>query len=417
MNHAMEAVLDYPQKASTTHCEAWYGFYTSFLGGKIIQNPYLQPADQVFQQMKPMILDTIKWEPKKHKDRIQNASTKIGILVARYQLFHDEKDLNAAIKLANFLMTKQSADGAYRSGKTHYTSVIYIAKSLMELLAVLEPKTSQNPFFSEKYQAIYKSVQKAMDELVLNKTNIATEGELTLEDGMLSCSALQLAEFALLQTSEPERMKYQKAAEFFMNQHQCLEQNIIPDARMRGASLRFWEAQYDVLMDNNFLNSPHGWSSWTTYAYYYLYLLTGEFQYLEKTINLLNTSVQSIDSKTGKLRWGFMVNPYIKVVQINGNINNFKPMDFSGVHYHAQKYKNKIYIAGEQYIDMVGDWFGGNSNDNDVHEHFKCLAEIALDKCYVYYDGEKAFGYNCRVNSKRNILAINLMRRLSIKCI
>ncbi|MRJ10580.1 hypothetical protein EDL98_05720 [Ornithobacterium rhinotracheale] len=276
----------------------------------------------------------------------------------------------------------------------------------MELLAVLEPKTFQNPFFSEKYQAIYKSVQKAMDELVLNKTNIATEGELTLEDGMLSCSALQLAEFALLQTSEPERMKYQKAAEFFMNQHQCLEQNIIPDARMRGASLRFWEAQYDVLMDNNFLNSPHGWSSWTTYAYYYLYLLTGEFQYLEKTINLLNTSVQSIDSKTGKLRWGFMVNPYIKVVQINGNVNNFKPMDFSGVHYHAQKYKNKIYIAGEQYIDMVGDWFGGNSNDNDVHEHFKCLAEIALDKCYVYYDGEKAFGYNCRVNSKRNILAI-----------
>ncbi|MRJ10581.1 hypothetical protein EDL98_05725 [Ornithobacterium rhinotracheale] len=129
MNHAMKAVLDYPQKASTTHCEAWYGFYTSFLGGKIIQNPYLQPADQVFQQMKPMILDTIKWEPKKHKDRIQNASTMIGILVARYQLFNDEKDLNAAIKLANFLMTKQSADGAYRSGKTHYTSVIYIAKA------------------------------------------------------------------------------------------------------------------------------------------------------------------------------------------------------------------------------------------------------------------------------------------------
>ena len=59
-----------------------------------------------------------------------------------------------------------------------------------------------------------------------------------------------------------------------MEIHACLEQQIIPDCRCNGASLRYWESQYDVMVMGNMLNSPHGWSAWTAYAHYYLYLLT-----------------------------------------------------------------------------------------------------------------------------------------------
>ena len=224
---------------------------------------------------------------------------------------------------------------------------------------------------------------------------------------MISCSALQLAQFALLQKDESAREKYKNVAIELIEQHECLEQLMIPDARMRSGSLRFWEAQYDVLMDNNFFNSPHGWSSWSTYAQYYLYLLTGEPEYLEKMFNGLDAAMQMIDLQNGDLRWAFMVNPHVKVTQINKNIDGATPLDFPGVHYHALEYPNSSYIMGEEYVNMVSDWFYANANDNDVHEHFKCLEEVVLDKCFVLENNNGEFvAYNCTVEKDKNLIKI-----------
>ncbi len=407
MKKAMQAVIDYPQKASISHCESWYGFYTSYAGGKHFPNDKtIQKADKQFKQIYPIVFDTINHTPVAHKHRIQNVSSMIGILVDRYQLFKEEKDLLKAIKLSDFLLESQTLDGAYRAHKTHYTSVIYIAKSLVELLEILE-SLRKNKYYDKQYKKIYASVKLSIDELERNRANIQTEGEQTFEDGMISCSALQLGLFALLQKNVKEREKYKNAAIDLLTQHECLEQLIIPDARMRSGSLRFWEAQYDVLMDNNFFNSPHGWSSWSSYAQYYIYLLTGDIKYLVRTFNGLNAAMQMIDLKDGKLRWAFAVNPSLNITQIKNNIKGASPLNYPGVHYHAKKYPHQKYIAGEQYIDMVSNWFYANSNDNDVHEHFKCLEEIALDKAYV---AEKPNGeiisYNCSVVRKNNTLKI-----------
>ncbi|MEN8188189.1 MAG: hypothetical protein ABFR05_13770, partial [Bacteroidota bacterium] len=269
MQKAMQAVLDYPQKASISHCESWYGFYTTYAGGKYFRNDKtIEEADKQFNKIYPIVFDTISHEPVAYKHRIQNVSSMIGILIDRYQLFKDEKDLFRALKLSEFLLQSQTSDGAYRAHNTHYTSVIYIAKSLMELLEVLEP-LKKNNHYDNQYKKIYASVKLSMDELERNRSDIQTEGEQTFEDGMISCSALQLGQFALLQSNKDAREKYKRAAIDLLTQHECLEQLVIPDARMRSGTHRFWEAQYDVLMDNNFLNSPHGWSSWSTYAQYY----------------------------------------------------------------------------------------------------------------------------------------------------
>lgn len=407
MQQAMKAVLEYPQKASKSHTESWYGLYTIYAGGKHFKNnPYIEKADQQFLKIFPKIFDEKNHVPIDFHLRIQNTSAMIGILVDRYQLFGDLSDLEKAVGLSEFLLESQTADGAYRSDKTHYTSVLYIAKSLMELMEAIEPLRFEDQY-KQQYDLLYASVTKAMDELVKNKTNIETEGELTFEDGMISCSALQLAQFALLQTDEKAKEKYKNAAIEFIEQHECLEQLVIPDARMRSGSLRFWEAQYDVLMDNNFLNSPHGWSSWSTYAQYYLYLLTGEPKYLEKTFNGLDAAMQMIDHQNGDLRWAFMVNPHVEVTQINKNIDGAIPLDFQGVHYHALEHPNSNYIMGEAYVDMVSDWFYANANDNDVHEHFKCLEEVALDKCFVLEKSNGEFvTYNCTVEKYNNRITI-----------
>ena len=305
-----------------------------------------------------------------------------------------------ALGLAEFLLKSQSADGAFRSGKVHYTSVIYPAKSLMELLAVLESLKNEK-HYKEQYDKIYASVKRAMDDLELHRTNVETEGEMTFEDGMIACSALQLGEFALLQKNEKEKSRYKEAALSILKQHRCLEQLEIPDARMRSGTLRFWEAQYDVLIKNNFFSSPHGWSSWSTYANYYAYLLTGDTKYLIRTFNGLNAAMQMIDLQNGKLRWAFAVNPYLKVRQINRNIDGATPLHFPGVQYNVLKYSNCKYVIGEQYVDMVSDWFFANANDNDVHEHFKCLEEVALHNAFTAESGEGGLlTFNCSAEKK-----------------
>jgi hypothetical protein len=407
MQKAMQAVLDFPQKASKSHCEAWYGFFTTYSGGKYFpSNNTISKADKQFGTILPMILDTVKMEPFDYKYRIQNEGALIGIITDRYQLFNDVSDLEKAIKLSEFILKSQSPDGAYRARKVHYTSVLYQAKSLMELMEALEPLKNK-PKYKKQYKKLYASVKLAMDDLVRNRANIETEGQLTFEDGMIACSALQLGEFALLQTDKKEKEKYLNASIDLLTQHRCLEQLIIPDARMRGGSLRFWEAQYDVLMYNNFFNSPHGWSSWSLYANYYLYLLTGDTEYLIRTFNGIDAAMQMIDIETGKLRWAFAVNPYLKITQIKENIEGATPMNYPGVHYHAKQYPNAQYIMGEQYVNMVSDWFFANANDNDVHEHFKCLEEVALGKAYVAEkDNGELITFNCKASINNNKIVV-----------
>jgi len=419
MQQAMKAVIDYPQKASKSHCESWYGFNTAFLGGKYFpDNEYIKKANKQFQIIYPAVFDTVRFEPFAIKHRIQNVSAMISILVDRYQLFHNMNDLHHAINLSEYILRAQTPDGAYRSGNTHYTSVLYIAKALMELLEAIEPFKDEAEY-KEQYKKISVSVKSAIDELERNRSNVQTEGELTFEDGMIACSALQLGYFALKQSSKKEREKYTDAALDILKQHDCLEQLVIPDARMRSATLRFWEAQYDVLMDNNFFNSPHGWSSWTTYANYYAYLLTGDTKYLIRTFNGLDAAMQTINIDNGKVYWAFMVNPYVEVTQIKRNMDGATPLNFPGIHYHARQYPNDQYIMGEQYVDMVSDWFFANANDSDIHEHFKCLDEVALSKAYLAEDEDgNLITYNCKAKKDGSKIIIepseNLVDKLHV---
>ena len=59
--------------------------------------------------------------------------------------------------------------------------------------------------WKERYVRHKESAERAIDDLLLRLDNIQTEGDMTFEDGMITCSALQLALRALLEGDSARR--------------------------------------------------------------------------------------------------------------------------------------------------------------------------------------------------------------------
>ena len=419
LDKARDTLKTFQQKPST-HAETWYGFFTAFAAAKHLPKSDIDISlrkdfDKLFEMMYERET-TGFWTPKENTmpGRIQNTSSMISLLTDAYETFGESSYLEKASELADWLMGCQDADGSYRSGTGQmYTCVIYLAKSMLELWQAEQKLPGIE--WADRARRHYESASMAIEHLAIHLDDIDTEGDLTFEDGMVSCSALQLAYLATLVPEKKEHLL--KASLYMIDMHRCLEQNVVPDCRMRGATLRFWEARYDVIANHNMISSPHGWTSWKIYATYYLYMLTGEYEWLKATMDTLGACIQSLDIKTGNLRWGFIVDPYIQV-------DLWKPdLEKPGMA------KLVPSVVGEQYLDMISDWwrvdegvvaFGfadplrnridgiyqGACCDNDVHEHFKCLEEVALSKCFVHEKAGEYVCYNCKCHFDGNELII-----------
>lgn len=411
LRQARAEAVRMPQKA-TTHAETWLGCFSAFLARRHFPDVELDRlAEQNFREILSLMFDLQKAEPITDPARILNTAAMVGLLTDVYEAKGSLGDLDLAARLADWLIATQDANGAYRADfghGGHYTAVTYIAKYMLELTQAEEPLGATNPLWRSRYERHYRSVQAAVDDLARLLDNIGTEGEHTFEDGMISCSVLQLAGFALLQKDPAERERYTRAALKVLEKHTCLEQLVVPDCRTHGATLRFWEAQYDVLIRCNMLNSPHGWTSWKTYATWYLYLLTGEEHFLSETMDTLGACMQMIDLPSGELRWAFVPDP-----SIHARVFEADPQ-------RPGQGKLVERVLGEQYVPMISDWWlaphdrpvggywdQGGCCDNDVHEHFKCLEETALTSAYVL---ERASGewvaWNCRVEQGGGELVI-----------
>lgn len=419
LDRARETLKQVQQKPST-HAETWYGFFTAFAAAKHLPKDDIdmrlrEDFDKLFQMMYEKDENGL-WKPKENTmpGRIQNTSSMISLLTDAYETFGEITYLEKASELADWLMKCQAEDGSYRSGTGQmYTCVIYLAKSMLELW--IAEKKLQESDWRDRAKRHFESASTAIEYLAIHLDDIDTEGDLTFEDGMVSCSALQLAYLATL---VPERKEHLlKASLYMINKHRCLEQNVIPDCRMRGATLRFWEARYDVIANHNMISSPHGWTAWKVYATYYLYMLTGEYEWLKATMDTLGACIQSLDVETENLRWGFVVDPYIQV-------DLWKPdLDKPGFA------KLVPSVVGEQYLDMISDWwrvdegvvvFGfadplrnridgiyhGACCDNDVHEHFKCLEEVTISKCFVHEKAGEYICYNCKCHLDKEELIV-----------
>jgi hypothetical protein len=381
------AALKYVQKA-TSNTESWYGFFSAYIAQKVFPNVLMDgKVDKAFTQLYPLMYDTVTNLPIQFKNRIQNHAMMAALFAQKYSAGGKIADLNRAADLVDYLLSTQSKDGAYRNGGTHYTSVIYIAKAIMEVMLQEQRLKDTSVRWAALYQKQYASVKKAIDELAAHLDNIETEGEMTFEDGMISCSYTQIAQFALMfEKDETEKKRYTDAAITLLEKHRCLSQLLVPDSRMNGASLRFWEAQYDILSYPNMMTSPHGWSAWQVYGLKYLYELTNNYDYLRQMTNAIGTCIQLLNPSTDSLNWGFVADPYLQINYFGEN--SLQP----GKGVFTKK------TIGEQYLPMISGWYkpdptkwatgywgyDGGSGDNDVHEIFKCLGEVLLTTAYLH---------------------------------
>lgn len=393
------------QQKPGTHCESWYGYFSRALYASVIKNDEYTKSlcdefDAFFEELTEMQSGKIRMREETLPERLQNTSSMLSLLADFYELTDNIKYLDKANDLAESLMQMQEDDGSYRNNGTHYTCVIYPAKSMLEL-ALAEKNAGLNDRYNCHFNSAYKAI-KNLEELL---DNIGTEGQMTFEDGMISCESLQLGFLALMLPEGVERDELGKAAELILKKHRCLEQQFLPDCRVRGCTARFWEARYDLNFFSNMINAPHGWTSWKNYATYYLYLLTGKFEYLKDTMDTIGACMQCVD-KDGILNWGYVVDPCIvgqnlKKGTTKGNIETEET------------------VVGECYLPMISDWWRqeegalimqylepwdkpelwdknyGGSCDNDVHEHFKCLMETVFGKAFIHETDNGFETYNC----------------------
>lgn len=444
LQNAAKEALAKPQIAST-HVEGFYGLFSMFLSAKYFEDDYLKAkAYECFHEIMPLMFDFDTCTPIVIPSRIQNVALLLSLLADMYEL-DPEKNLSyleLGARFGDWLMETQGADGAYRNRNgifttsgIHYTCVVYVAKGLLEL--ALAEMNCPDPALRAKGAVHYESVRRAVDELVRNRDNIDTEGELTLEDGMIACSALQIGTFALT-LPEEERAPYIQAAEYMLGIHTCLEQQLIPDCRMNGGSLRYWESQYDVMIRANMFNSPHGWSGWTGYAHYYLYLLTGKKEHLIRLMNLLGTCAQLIGFD-GTLRWAFCAQPYVRARTLVPDLEQPIEDGYAFVDSKEPNYRGKYELREfcEGYVDMISGWYRpgqqkvmggyefcplflkddvtldvdnqGGCCDNDVHEIFKCIEECVLRKAYIHEDSDGSLlTYGCRAEMADGVLQVKL---------
>lgn len=438
LKQARNEVIKKPPHA-TTHCESWYGFYTGFLAAKHYPDEVADKiVNDMFDEIMPYMFDFENIEPKLIPERIQNIASFIGILVDRYESDPEKHigSLETASKFADRLITRQGADGAYYRTGIHYTCVIYPAKTMLELVLAERKAAEKHKHFAEAAERHFKSAEKAVDNLASLLENIGTEGEHTLEDGMISCSCSQLAYFALF-LPENKRKRYIDAAEHMLKVHRCLEQLAVPDCRSRGTTIRYWEAQYDIILRKNMITSPHGWSAWLSYGLYYLYLLTGKEEYLIQLMDSIGACTQLM-SERGELRWAFAVDPYVRVDKMLVKDTESPIKDaYRSVNLTEPAYRGRMAsaVVGEQYLDMISGWFRtgeaqkvtggfyhcelilkdkvlnvdkqGGCCDNDVHEIFKCLEETVLKKAFVLKrDDGTLLSFNCALKADRDTLLI-----------
>lgn len=399
-------------------CETWYQLLGFYLAEKYFPDAALKAvADELLAQVLTTLFEEKdgKMYTKIYKERVQNVTAMISILSLKYSADKDLKTLETAAKCAEYILSRQHEQGYYGGyGMAHYTSVMYMAKSLLELADQIAPLAEKDEVWRDRHERYCQSAARAVEELSTRGHNVKTEGQSTYEDGAVSCSALQLIGYALRMDDGPGKERYLKAGLQYLQDHSCLTRLVDPDARSRAATSRFWECWGDIRTPMQTMLSPHGWSGWRMYAVYYAYLATGEEAFLRQLIDALGAGCQLISFPEGKLRYAFTPDPQLEGGVLVPSENN-----------PEGEFRPQTMTAG--YLEQIGNWFGKNTEGDGyldrthwswdgagtTFEIFKAMEESVVPNAFVC---EKPGGgytlLNCRLQEKGGKLYIRLSDRV-----
>jgi hypothetical protein len=393
-------------------CESYYSLLGFYLAAKHFPDPAIDSkGDGLLEKVLARLFrekDGKRFSG--NAERITNGEFMISLLVKRYEATGDLKSLEMANEFAEYLLSRQHKDGYYGGyGMANYNAVLYPAKAIMELMAAETQLAANSPQWQQRYERHARSIKRAIDHMVAQGRDVKTEGSGTYEDGAVACTAAQVALFALHQDDPEQRRKYAAAARQFLTDHACLTRLLDTDARSIGGTARWWEAWNDEMRSAQMMTSPHGWAGWNMYAVYYVYLLTGEEQYLRGLMDAIGAGTQLLEWPSGRLRQAFVIDPHVRNLQRFPDPTN--PRWGRAVET----------ITCEDYIGTIGDWWGrttkgdtyldraewGWEGDGIPYEIFKALEEIAVTQAFVIERADGTLvGYNCAVASNGNLLTV-----------
>jgi len=146
------------QQKPGTHCESWYGYFSRVLYASVIKsNEYTKSLcdefDAFFEELTEKQNGKIGMREETLPERLQNTSAMLSLLPDFYELTNNIEYLDKANDLAKCLIDLQDEDGSYRNKGTHYTCVIYPAKSMLEL--ALAERTAG---MTDRYNIHFKSL-------------------------------------------------------------------------------------------------------------------------------------------------------------------------------------------------------------------------------------------------------------------
>ena len=230
--------------------------------------------------------------------RIQEQFFGIIILLDAYKYFKDEKYLlYAEGALDSLISYHQNEKGGFETfvewlNKIEdYTTVCAPMITIVDMAVFMKDK---DPGKSEFYK---KSAKRCAEYLYNRGLNFPTEGgfaeeaETEMEDGSISCTALSL----LYYCAKIERVeKYIEKAKEILDIHESWVIKT-PIAPMFCSSLRWWETLWEGDADGNALCCGHAWTIWRAEADYWYYYLTGDKEYLRKSLCGFISNFSKID--------------------------------------------------------------------------------------------------------------------------
>ena len=232
--------------------------------------------------------------------RVQELFFGITILLDAHKYFGDEKYLRYLKgALECFISYYQKEDGRveidWGNSKGDYTSV---CSPMIPLVDAANYLSGIDQNLSSKCK---KAAEKMAEHLYKRGLEFPTEGaesneaEPEMEDGSISCTALNLLYYSKNLSFDE---KYVKKAKEILDIHNNWVIKA-PICQMHGSTLRWWETQWEGDADGPAICAGHAWTIWRAEADYLYYSLTGDESHLIKAQNGFLTNLSKIQ-KDGK---------------------------------------------------------------------------------------------------------------------
>ena len=219
-------------------------------------------------------------------NRVQELFSGISILIEAYKYFKDKKYLDYVIGTMDCLLNyyQQENGSLQRRNGSEIQDYSSVCAPIIPIIEAAKLMKDINDGLANRY---LESAGKLAEYLYKRGFDFPTEADKTdlaqpeVEEGSISCTALQLLYYAKNATYKQEYVDFARQV---LDMHDAY---IIktPLSAVFSSTLRWWETCWEGDEDGPAICNGHAWTIWRAEADYLYYALTGDRKYKLKAFN------------------------------------------------------------------------------------------------------------------------------------